>query len=177
MPVADKEKSPPPALVVVGDSEVMPGCIDVAANGTRMSQTVGPCVGARSVRDARCKTSEWTTTFGIPFPRLDQVAPASVVTITPASVPMYSALAISGSTTIVLTGMSGRLPLRSVQFWPLSVVLNTWPGVVVVPTKPEKVAYAVAGSIGSTTTCVTTPSATPTLRLLHTPFAPLSASL
>ena len=105
-PVTDSVKSPPPASVPSGETALMDGCSDPEGSGTRMSHMLRPCVAARKMRDFRCSTSECTTTRGSPLPKLDQVAPASVVTITPASVAMYRVSGTSGSTATSLTGMS-----------------------------------------------------------------------
>ena len=87
-PVTLRVKSGLPALMLPGVTDVMLGCRVVPASGTRISHMLRPCVPARKMRVFRFKTSEVTTTRGSPFPSVDQVAPALVETITPASVPI-----------------------------------------------------------------------------------------
>src|SRR5215472_12017857 len=94
-PVTERENPAPPALTVLGEIELRMGCRDLEGNGTTMSHMLRPCVAARSVREGRCSTSESTTTIGKPLPSVVHVAPPSVVTITPASVPIYNVSGIS----------------------------------------------------------------------------------
>src|ERR1700693_3237249 len=89
-PLTEIEKSAPPALTPFGETELMIGWSDGKGSGTRMSHMLRPWVAARKVREARCRTSESTTTSGKPLPSVLQAAPPSVVTITPASVPIYN---------------------------------------------------------------------------------------
>jgi len=68
-----------------------------------------------------------TTTGGIPLLKVFQVVPLLVERNTPMSVPTYNVVALSGSISKALVGISGRLLLRLVQFAPVFVVNQTWP--------------------------------------------------
>src|SRR5690349_17405672 len=88
LPLTVNVKSPPPELAVLGESVAMDGAREPEGRGTRISHMLLPCVPARRTRPLRCKVSDVTTTRGRPLPSVDQVAPASVLIMAPASVPM-----------------------------------------------------------------------------------------
>src|SRR3954471_22826878 len=79
-----------------------------------------PCEPAAISRGAASKWSGQIDTVGRPVPNGPQLPPPLYVTNEPTSVPTYSVFGYDGSTTTVLTGTSGRLPLMSMIVWPPS---------------------------------------------------------
>src|SRR5580765_2341907 len=93
-----------------------------------------------------------TITLAKPVFSRAQLAPPSIETNTPMSVPTYRRWLSSGSTTIVWTGTSGMpvtpAPSMFVQVAPASEDLNTWP-VPVGLLNVDTVAYTTASVTGS----------------------------
>ena len=94
-------------------------------SGIRISHTPRPCVAARRIRDGRCSTTDRTTTFGRPLPKLLQDTAAVGGHHHSGVGPDVERVRRSGSTARLFTGRSGRLPLISVHLAPASVVLKT----------------------------------------------------
>src|SRR5271166_4139690 len=125
-PVTLSENAGSPAFVWTGERELINGCDeDAPLNATEISHTPRPCVPARNKRAVRCSESESTTTRGRLAPKEFQVAPPSLLDITPASVAAYNVPGISGSSSRSFTGRSGRVPLTLVHAPPALLVFQT----------------------------------------------------
>ena len=82
-----------------------------------------PCVPPARIPFDGSRSSWSTATVGKLVPSAAHDAPPLLVTKGPTSVAAYSVFGKDGSRIRELTGLSGRLPLMSVQDWPASVVL------------------------------------------------------
>src|SRR5713101_8142561 len=114
-----------------------------------------PCVEATMSPLPRFLSRPNTATCGRPLSRKTQLAPPSLLWKTPMSVPTKIELPFSA---MQLVGMSGRLPLMSVQVaLPDSpfVVLKTWPGWPgELALKPENVTNAVLPAASEESTSI-----------------------
>src|SRR5690242_1566007 len=112
-----------------------------------------PYVAARRESPADARSRSETTTLGSPAPKGSHESPPSAEVNTPMSVPANRVTGVPGRTARALTGMSGRLAVRSaqVQVAPPSALLPraTCAGVAGVadanPAKETKTVFASPG--------------------------------